>query len=71
MLNASPLMHGEGNGLLSISFVPARAAAKDNCCAESEGTVFVIGTEACGTIAADCTVAENGAASDTHGHWHA
>jgi len=71
MLNASPLMHGEGKGLSSISFVPARAVAKDNVCAEPKGTVVVVGTETGGTIAAECTVAKNGATSNTLGQWHA
>jgi hypothetical protein len=47
MLNASPLMHGEGKGLSSVTFVPARAAAKD-----------IVGAETGRTKAADCTMAE-------------
>jgi len=52
-------MHGEGNGLSSITAVPARAAAKD-----------IVGAETGCTVIADCTIAEEGAASNTHGHWH-
>jgi len=56
MLNASPLMHGEGKGLSSVIVAPASAAAK------------VLGD--C-TGAAECTMAVmDGVASDTHGQGH-
>jgi len=56
MLNASPLMQGEGKGLSLVTVAPARADAK----------VF------CGcTGAADCTMAVmDGAISDIHGQGH-
>jgi len=61
MLKASPLMHGVGRDLSSITFWPAKAAANDlvvpalSDCTIAEGT--------------GCTTAE-GTASDTHGQGH-
>jgi len=62
MLKVSPLMHGVGRGLSSITFGPPRAAANDFVVAEIGWTI---------AAETDCTVADaEGAVSDTHGHGH-
>lgn len=64
-------MHGEGKGLLSITSVPTRAAAKDIIGAETGFTVVANCAKA-EAVVANCTNAEEeeGTTSDTHGHWH-
>ena len=60
MLKASPLMHGVGRGLSSITFYAAKAVENDLAVPETVCTV------AKGT---DCATAE-GTVSDTHGQRH-